>query len=1259
MHDVNTSVNKCLTWYIRTLLKHPKIFIIVPLLIVYVIGYPTNYGFTVMKLNQFINNIHYAGFGPSGPTPSNLIGFKNNYKYDYDYKNIWALKNSDLKEFALSRLSFESDNVWSMSFLRSVDESIKTYLTESFGPTIVVSPIYDLQIDLEKDYPENYMPYIINHKSSLLMQSIYFKDIHFVNQLFHSAKIINIYFIHNANESVDGSKLGPYFKSVTTITSINGIYDFINYFLLLNYHGISKYVDIILNWVVVITFGVMFFHLYISIANLHKIHSSLGIMFAWIVEYCVAVGAGVSTFKYWNNTAIWQQNFQPSSFFTQATAIGTVTFVSSRNLIRIIIELSDFKKALATNEDSKVFQIKLFKFFIGFSNENDEYYEKIILTHKLFKLFNIDLTNKIKLPNITKILLLDFVFFIVIDILSVSVIKYFFADSFGAMLTSKMHNFLILIVIILIFDHFLQLTFLISTLMIDNYRVNVSKLLDSDIRNSLDADDGCESNQFSHLLLKNKPDRDSLQYKIGTYFTLVRYATSLKTWVISLPILQTINCFVMLTSWSFYIPYNLFQGSDILQIINITSLDLDGFYFLEFFITVVFYFAITLIIFQVSNYKINIVENLGETQFDDSRYFKDIDLKGYHYLDIIKLKSNNSSFLVTMGLDHRIFVWSPISTQSLDLNSRADTLSTAAIKPAPIEISSTISVNGQESEFWPVNFINISSNGEYIILANYKYKLIKCYCRKELKYIWTSLINDDINFSNDKVLESFFRERTLPGFMKMKQLKKTRKNSEISINGSSKLDSSRKSELDFIIVLESGKILTYCCTNGTLTSATNILEEVYEEYDSVPYSSTSPGVTSNNSVSGSITSSLQFRSLKLISVKKLFTPRVNDRIVCQVNNKDIIVAIVVNNKWKYSVLETRDDNYNIGFKFDTPMALSASNANSITGMNSYQTTHSFESSNLSYPKAAPVATLLSYSRSRLLLATNSRFEVNKPTIVTIEFVGMIVKVDNLIAELIDIQSGIILHKVNVGRFKPSSFRVAHLEPTHCKFCGCVSLKSLSIVYEDFEAKTVIVHTFKVQNNRSKTNICLRVERDPREIRCAGFSDVVEEQYWYENVSSWELTDINMIIGVKKNTVNNEISSTSIDYEGSYDGDNVDDASNSGRLRSLKLRNRKTTKSNISKPKESLAKWEGFIVTLGDGNLVYYEIPRLPESLVGNKINCIEKFGFKSVAVSFGSSVKILYLGNDKLIEENLYFNDLNETKAINNELLFINKRRKK
>lgn len=511
-----------------------------------------------------------------------------------------------------------------------------------------------------------------------------------------------------------------------------------------------------------------------------------------------------------------------------------------------------------------------------------------------------------------------------------------------------------------------------------------------------------------------------------------------------------------------------------------------------------------------------------------------------------------------------------------------------------------------------------------------------------------------------KVLESFFRKRTVPGFLSRKilqQQKADRKNRRGSATSLSSMNSNMngnfpfpmnspklsvmmqpinenlknegqelyETELekqlnrdDFIMVLETGELITISCNTGELKTF-DIFASVYN---------TSEGKKFN-------------------SVKKLTTPRVNDRVICHVNNYDIIVASIINNTWRFRILKVHEGFYNKGIHFALPPPMSASS--SLNEINDFSFMYNQRG--------------IDENNKECEIITNSKMQINKATIVTVEFVGMIIRVNNLVAEIIDVQGGIILKRFHVGRFKPLTFKVSHLEPTHCKFCGCVSIQSFSILYEDYDKNTIIVHTFKIDANRSKNNICLRVERDPREIRCVGFSSVSEHLFWYENLECWQLTDINMIIGIKKKCIQQEEDMEILDEDARSSSSNIGTLiKNSGlqSLRSRKLRN--------PKPKLNEQSWEGFIVTLVDGNVLYYQIPACQtDGLIVNKVTCSEKFGYKSMIVNFGNLIKIIYLGNDKLIENDLYYSgttsrslplptDNLKVPQLNHDLLFINKR---
>lgn len=522
-----------------------------------------------------------------------------------------------------------------------------------------------------------------------------------------------------------------------------------------------------------------------------------------------------------------------------------------------------------------------------------------------------------------------------------------------------------------------------------------------------------------------------------------------------------------------------------------------------------------------------------------------IELRSLHSSDILNVITNPSCpIVVSFELNHTVIAWSPSSNEKHVL----------------------------ATDIWPVNHIAISDDGIYVILICFNKQAIYCYENFKLK--WTQH-HPSVN-KNSKVLESFFRHKTVPGFLARKLLRAKRGSSKSLATDShsaiircpdspiltttqpmpfatppsptarTKTATAATSTyehipLDFVLVLNNGAVLVLSCENGSL-----------DEQMFAPFS----------------------------GAAKVKTPRVNDKIVCQKTNGEFIIGIVVNNNFVFR---------------DFPVK--------IFTCGSYVTTTMKQSHKL-----------------------------NTPVIVPIEFIGVIVSVCDFTASLIDVQSGIVLKTFNIGHFKPGTFKVAHSQPTHCKFCGCVSVTSLSLVYED-DSGILIVHTFKIDLQRSKNSICLRAERDPREIGCLGFSAVCESQYWYEDIKCWQVSDVNMIIGFEKIHPKRAISPTTNNPSSSV-------FENQG-LTSLRQRNTKSSAST----RES---YEGFIISLSDGKKTAY-----PLHLQSNvHIVSTAKYGFKSILVNFGYCFKIFYQGNNKLIENDLYYSNNNT-----NSLSFINKRR--
>lgn len=1137
---------------IKCMLNHPILTILLPITLVFITGYDIIYQFTILKLNSVLNNRYFGS-----PVPKN-----------YEFLNkISALVKSDLTDYQGTMIIFQSNNVLDMQYLKDLSSQLSNM-------TYVMAPFNDWQFDFNYETSHSLLA-TLNYNSNYLVNSCYLDDVELSDFLITKATTLKVFILHKGPIHYLLNELNYYLALSTEDTSL--IRDFLNYYLLMNDHT-SILLSKVLTTVSIIGSLYLMFHLYLSISNLHKLRSNFGILMGWMIEVLLSAAAAIKIIELTSEVKVWNQLFEPFSFFTTTIFLINIGIISSRNVIRTINDLAYKNVYLESKNDDADYSLKrLYRFYIGRNNNPDTKFEKLEMIRSFLN--HAGLKIQLKVPNITKILILDICSLFAIKQFSREVISFCFQGRFESYFDLKIRNFFKGIILTLVIDHCLQLTFLVGIILIDNYRVDLTKFLNQnnfpihEFSNELNLED---MNLFSYYLLRSKPPRSSFRYKLGTNLTFMIHPTSLISWVIILPILQSANIFTVFMNWSIYSPYNLINNSEIIMTLNVTESNFDMFYYLEFLATLIFILSVSFIIFRLSNFKVNNINDQVEI-FDD-KVFKSIDLQ-QHSSDIIKLKSGNSSFLISVGLDHKVLVWSPLKPST------------------PPDLSSTIILD-RKREFWPINHLNISANGEFIILINNKFGIIRCFERMSHCFKWTLKIDQAL--ITNKILDSFFREKTLPGYLKLKVMKnRPRSNSEVSINGNYPRDlSSRNQEtnlkkLEFIMILESGHILTYSCNDGTV-QVTNILKKFYDI--------------------GEVKT--QGAQIKLINAKKLVTPRVNDRIVCQVSNLDLLVAVAVNNKWTVLSMETIDNSYNqqgsILPTISVPMSLSNSEA-----MN-----FSFEGA---LKVERPIAKVI-----------DSKYQINKPLIVTLEFVGMFIRVNNMAAELIDTQTGIVMNTITIGHFKPSSFRVSHLEPSHCRFCGCASISSLSIAYEDYDSKTLMIHTLKIQNNRAKTNICLRVERDPREIRCVGFNNVNEERYWFENINSWEVTDINIIIGSRKEATIENVEAKTTEF-------------NSSKL--LSLKNKRT------KPRLKKTELEGFIITLNDGDLKPYKIPGINEMDLSSNHTCIEKFGYKAIAMTFGSMIKVLYLGNDKLVEENLYFNDVNS--PINNQLMFLSKRRKR
>ncbi|VEU20093.1 DEKNAAC101036 [Brettanomyces naardenensis] len=626
-----------------------------------------------------------------------------------------------------------------------------------------------------------------------------------------------------------------------------------------------------------------------------------------------------------------------------------------------------------------------------------------------------------------------------------------------------------------------------------------------------------------------------------------------------------------------------------------------------------------------------------------SETFKAKELSRGHFLDVMQVTTSSCPFVVSVGMDHKILVWSPLTV--------------------PIPVPTQLPVSGR---FLPVTNVVMSSSGSLIAVFS-KCGVVKCWSRLSMSWIWTI---HAAALENDQPLEAFFRQRHSPGMRsrrgpkrkgthkhakhrhsRMTELEEKenykpkaveeedifpedddrsrailmRRNDSSttstggirmfavttrSLSMDSKFDSSTNinrlsanTHKDFVIVLKSGTMLTIDCTDGSIERESIFDNLINTKKGSPPFA-------------------------EVLTCKKLFSPRINDRIVFAMSDGSLVVSTAVGTKWRSRRVEVKGG-YNGGKSGDTRLGL---------------------------PETGRLFNEVSKGVS----------EFPSPVVLTtVPFVGMVVRAFDLTAQLIDAQSGTLLKEWPIGQFKPGSFKVFHPEPSHCRFCGCASVSSFSVAYTELESDTLILHTFSI-DNRAKNNICLRVERDPRETRCLGFASVTEHQHWLTGVEGWCSTDLNAVMGVRRK----DRSLPTTDEIGIWERCYGLVEQEAGVLRRRATKGKKsgllsethissvsidsTVSSTIS------STWEGFNMN-ADGCVNTYEIPEGDQpGLLMKRLGPVRKFGHKSIVATFGNIMKVLYLGNDNLIEESdgesaATVNSFGQT---SNSLSFINRRRR-
>ena len=176
----------------------------------------------------------------------------------------------------------------------------------------------------------------------------------------------------------------------------------------------------------------------------------------------------------------------------------------------------------------------------------------------------------------------------------------------------------------------------------------------------------------------------------------------------------------------------------------------------------------------------------------------------------------------------------------------------------------------------------------------------------------------------------------------------------------------------------------------------------------------------------------------------------------------------------------------------------------------------------------------------------------------------------------------------------------------------------------------IMHTFTPVKGRSKT-ICLRAERDRREKKCTGFEHVEESFHWMENVEGWEPTTFNLVAGIRRVDLHQDIESSD-DYS----------VNQRKEIASLRQRRKKGKRQTVDDGEDD--EWEAWTMSF-EGAVTRYSLAdktgnSSDKGLLVSRTGPFTRIGQRSIAVGFGNAVKVLLVGNERYDEADDYDEDM-------------------
>ncbi|KAM9923254.1 hypothetical protein OXX80_011613, partial [Metschnikowia pulcherrima] len=486
-----------------------------PILSVFLLSYPALYEFTLGPLNRTFITL-FDEFTTADGVP---ISFRD--------PGFDELIPSQFKNLSLTKVVFAGDNSLRYESLKELSE----WTQRVEGASLVLSPLSYLScqtipdvhtVEDKRSFEKCYLK-IMNHYLPRKVINMFFDILGKQNYMINSAQIVKIILLSQNEDFALPEMAGRSLRLVSRVTSKaeNVGADFVSYFASLN--GRKSSVQW-LSWLLVSTQNlfilVYFFRVYLSICNNHKIRFSFGLLLGWLNGVFISAFASLVLVSRFGVTSNWLDSSDPTNSILLRYYLLCVLILSSRTLLRTINDLagdSSFGEPESLHK-------RLMKFYLGFNssvqNSSGVYYVSSFIRRVL----SLDShRHMVPIPNTTIILSINIAGLSAMMGVCACISRLVLDHAAWVSFCLVARDCIILTASTLFIDHFLQLTYMVTIIVIDLHRIDLTDVLaKAKAEDDIDFSTLHEVNPISARLLAGDGIAKSTWAKsLGTYLLKV------------------------------------------------------------------------------------------------------------------------------------------------------------------------------------------------------------------------------------------------------------------------------------------------------------------------------------------------------------------------------------------------------------------------------------------------------------------------------------------------------------------------------------------------------------------------------------------------------------------------------------------------------------------------------------------------------------------------------------------------------------------